>query len=161
MTNIWFCKIGENTGPLPSGADAPMRAAIREAYLRLTGHEPDFIFSGWGGELTEGERAVHENREPRNPPPQPMTFLEELATLLNRNSMEQRSNTPDFILAEYMLASLRAFENATIARKWWYGSPHSKRDEVPNQSTSRIRPHDTGPDYKHGPGCLCRYCDNK
>ena len=34
-------------------------------------------------------------------------------------------------------------------------------EEAHNQSTSRIRPHDTGPDYTHGPGCLCRYCDNK
>ena len=146
MTNIWFCKIGENTGPLPSGADVPMRAAIREAYLRLTGREPNFIFSGWGGELTEGERAVHENRELRNSPPQPMTFLEELTTLLNRNSMEQRSNTPDFILAEYMLASLRAFETATIARDECYGRAPSRHEEAQTSNTIPAQTTSTGRD---------------
>lgn len=62
---IWFCKVGGPTAvPLPRGADAPMRAAIQSAFAGLAGVEPAFIFSGWGGELTEGERAVHENREP-------------------------------------------------------------------------------------------------
>ena len=35
--------------------------------------------------------------------------------------MENRSNTPDFILAEYMLACLRAFEKASNDRQQWYG----------------------------------------
>lgn len=64
MKNIWYCKIGEDVGDgFPrGGADAPMREAIREAYLKLTGKEPEFIFSGWGQTLTEGERAVVERR---------------------------------------------------------------------------------------------------
>jgi hypothetical protein len=58
-TAIWECKIGEaDRKLLPEGADSPMRNAIREAYFKLTGHEPDFIFSGWGAELTETERQV-------------------------------------------------------------------------------------------------------
>lgn len=70
---IWSCKIGE-TNALPMGADAPMRAAVRLAYEALTGEEPAFIFSGWGAELTEPERAMVENREPRrdSPPILPM-----------------------------------------------------------------------------------------
>lgn len=56
---IWTCKIGEIFHKeLPKASDTPMRTAIRKAYLELTGSEPDFIFSGWGGELTEGEREV-------------------------------------------------------------------------------------------------------
>lgn len=63
--NIWTCKIGEcDTDILPNGADAPMRRAVERAYMELTGEEPKFIFSGWGGELTEGERAAHEHRMP-------------------------------------------------------------------------------------------------
>lgn len=62
---IWFCKIGGPVGKLPRGADGPMREAVAEAYKRLTGREPEFCFSGWGGELTEPERAVVENRAPR------------------------------------------------------------------------------------------------
>lgn len=59
---IWDCKIGEvDESKLPPGSDAPMRAAVREAYLRITGEEPKFIFSGWGAQLDEGERRVVNN----------------------------------------------------------------------------------------------------
>jgi hypothetical protein len=57
MQKIWDCKIGFAV-ELPDGADAPLRRAIRDAYMELTGKEPDFIFSGWGAELTDAEAAV-------------------------------------------------------------------------------------------------------
>ena len=58
-TKVWFCKIGgEGDIDLPSGPDGPMRKAIAEGYRQLTGKEPDFIFSGWGGELTPEEHYV-------------------------------------------------------------------------------------------------------
>ena len=58
-TKIWHCKIGEvPAGTLPDGADLPMRLAIREAYLKITGVEPLFIFSGWAGELDAIERQI-------------------------------------------------------------------------------------------------------
>lgn len=60
---IWSCKIGEVASlPEIGGADLPMREAIAKAYKELTGEEPVFIFSGWGAELEERERAVVENR---------------------------------------------------------------------------------------------------
>jgi hypothetical protein len=56
---IWFCKIGEtDREKLPNGSDTPMRIAVQEAYLKLTGEYPSFLFSGWGAELTEAERDV-------------------------------------------------------------------------------------------------------
>ena len=62
----WFCRIGETDGRnLPKGADAPMRKAVKEAYFALTGEEDVFLFSGWDARLTEEERAVVENRDPR------------------------------------------------------------------------------------------------
>jgi hypothetical protein len=62
---IWSCKIGEcPDASVPCGADNPMRDAVADAYKRLTGHDPSFIFSGWNDELTEYERAAHENRIP-------------------------------------------------------------------------------------------------
>jgi hypothetical protein len=67
---IWSCKIGEvDASKLPSGADLPMRQAVARAYRELTGEEPEFLFSGWGAELDECERAVVENRlpEPQSP----------------------------------------------------------------------------------------------
>jgi hypothetical protein len=63
MGDIWVCKIGE-ANELPKAADGPMRKAVTKAYEELTGNEPDFVFSGWGGELTEYERAAHEDRMP-------------------------------------------------------------------------------------------------
>lgn len=60
---VWYCKIGEAHLYI-DGADAPMREAVSREYERLTGVKADFIFSGWGAELEERERAVVENREP-------------------------------------------------------------------------------------------------
>lgn len=62
--HIWFCKIGGEVGDLPSSADGPMREAITRAYRKITGSEPGFLFSGWGGTLTEPQRAVVEDRPP-------------------------------------------------------------------------------------------------
>jgi len=39
----------------------------------------------------------------------------------NKACRENVSNTPDFILAEYIMAALDAFEKASIAREKWYG----------------------------------------
>lgn len=68
LMKIWTCKIGELTqeewDELGAGIDSPMRKAVEEAYYTLTGRHEEFIFSGWGGELTEAERAVVEDRLP-------------------------------------------------------------------------------------------------
>lgn len=70
MKKIWSCKIGEVDEQklrekFPhSGADGPMREAVERAYFELTGEDPVFLFSGWGAELTESERAVVEDRLP-------------------------------------------------------------------------------------------------
>lgn len=48
---VWTCKVGDVGIAVPDGGDLPMRAAIRKAFTQLTGHSPDFIFSGWGGDL--------------------------------------------------------------------------------------------------------------
>lgn len=43
-----------------------------------------------------------------------------LRDLLNSESREQDSNTPDFILAEFMMNCLDAFELASNKREVWY-----------------------------------------
>lgn len=50
-----------------------------------------------------------------------MTFKEELEKLINKHSIEAGSNTPDFVLAQYMNDCLKSFEEAINARETWYG----------------------------------------
>jgi hypothetical protein len=45
----------------------------------------------------------------------------ELQSLLNRYSQENASNTPDFILAQYLLACLAAWNTGVQQRETWYG----------------------------------------
>jgi hypothetical protein len=62
---IWTCKIGYAAPEsVPSGADVPMRNVVSYAFKNVTGHDNSFLFSGWGGTLTESELAVVENLEP-------------------------------------------------------------------------------------------------
>lgn len=49
------------------------------------------------------------------------TFESELTDVINRYSKENGSNTPDFILAEYLTACLEAFNSCSKAREKWYG----------------------------------------
>jgi hypothetical protein len=51
----------------------------------------------------------------------PETFESELEGLINRYSQERHSNTPDFILAEYLLACLAAWNRGVCERERWYG----------------------------------------
>ena len=44
----------------------------------------------------------------------------ELARTLNRHSAENKSNTPDFILAQFLIEAIRAFDAAVTARDQWY-----------------------------------------
>ena len=48
------------------------------------------------------------------------TFRDDLEHLLNRFCMENESNTPDFILANYLQNCLNAFTLATKNRDKWY-----------------------------------------
>lgn len=52
---------------------------------------------------------------------QPYTLKKEIAFLINRYSRENNSNTPDFILAEYLNDCLESFEKASKARENWFG----------------------------------------
>ena len=54
------------------------------------------------------EAGVIEKTRSNKPTPTP-TFELELTRLINKHSLENQSNTPDFILAEYLVASLEAF----------------------------------------------------
>lgn len=62
---MWHCEIGEvDCDKIPMGGDSPMRDAVAKAFKDLTREDSIFIFSGWGNKLSEGRRAVVENRAP-------------------------------------------------------------------------------------------------
>lgn len=48
-------------------------------------------------------------------------FEKELEHVINRYSIENESNTPDFILAQYIRGCLSAFAMATQQRETWHG----------------------------------------
>jgi hypothetical protein len=50
-----------------------------------------------------------------------MALADDLRALLNQVSREGLSDTPDYILARYMLGTLEVFESCTLERDRWYG----------------------------------------
>lgn len=50
-----------------------------------------------------------------------MSFREDIDHLVNQYSLENGSNTPDFVLSEYIQDCLTAFDNAVQLRERWYG----------------------------------------
>ena len=49
-----------------------------------------------------------------------VSFLKELEALINKHSMENRSNTPDFILANYLIHCLDLYSRTVNQRdSWW------------------------------------------
>lgn len=66
--------------------------------------------------------------------PEETTLEQELAQLLNRHSVENDSNTPDFILAEYVTDCLDAYAKAIRARTKW-GAPPVVPTTLPDRGT--------------------------
>ena len=48
-------------------------------------------------------------------------FRSELKALINKHSMENSSNTPDHILADYLIRCIDNFTETTQSRESWYG----------------------------------------
>jgi hypothetical protein len=66
-------------------------------------------------------------------------FRAELECLINKHCMENNSNTPDFVLTEYIMCCLAAYDTATKERDRWYGvhlepaNSHFIKHEVTNE----------------------------
>jgi hypothetical protein len=50
-----------------------------------------------------------------------MTLRQKLEDAINSVSAENGSNTPDYILADYLMSCLAAYDCATVRRDEWYG----------------------------------------
>lgn len=60
------------------------------------------------------------------------TFKSELTTLINKHSLENITNTPDYILADYLLNCLEAFYDAIHARNQWHSADSNNNVELRN-----------------------------
>lgn len=68
-----------------------------------------------------------------NRPAEPPTFEEGLRRVINRFSQENGSDTPDFILAQFLIDTLTAWNVATRRRETWYGrDPQPAPEPLPD-----------------------------
>jgi len=77
-------------------------------------------------------------RPPVHPPDRP-TFERELETLINKYTLEQGSNTPDFILALFLGRCLQAWNEATTTRERWYGRAMGDPQPLPSEPPPPIK----------------------
>jgi len=59
-----------------------------------------------------------------------MSFRKELETLINSYSMENESNTPDFLLADFLEGALITFDQVVKRRDEWYGQQKQSKETV-------------------------------
>jgi len=71
---------------------------------------------------------------PDNIHPSPTNLVQSIEHALNTHSAENGSNTSDFVLADFLLGCLKAFDNAVIRRDQWY---HGRVCEPGQSSSSR------------------------
>jgi hypothetical protein len=62
-------------------------------------------------------------------------FRKELEQLINRHSLENGSDTPDFMLAGYLVDCLAAFDKAVTQRTRWYTPKEEVSYEMPNKES--------------------------
>ncbi len=73
----------------------------------------------------------------------PSPLSRDIAQVLNRHSAENGSNTPDFILSDFLLGCLATYDSTQARRERWYG-----RTDAPGQSPGNegiLTPVDTTP----------------
>ena len=63
-------------------------------------------------------------------------FKDDLTRLINKHSMENNSNTPDYILAQYIHGCLLIFERAIQQRENWYGRDPRPKSKIKEQTMS-------------------------
>ena len=61
------------------------------------------------------------------------TFAAELESLINRHSIENESDTPDFILAQYIRGCLDAWNCSVRDRDKWYGFKTLNSPRIPSE----------------------------
>jgi hypothetical protein len=68
--------------------------------------------------------------------PEETKFKTELKNLINCHSKENGSDTPDHILADYLIQCLTVFDHAVNMREKWYGRKKPTTYEVTSLAVS-------------------------
>ena len=97
-----------------------------------------------------------------------MSLSNEIRAAINGCSRENESNTPDFILAEYLMACLVAFESASMRREEWFGQHlsiggNARQPEEPPANGEQQANHENCPEcnghpYRNGIGGELETC---
>jgi len=73
-----------------------------------------------------------------------MSFLEELTSLINKHSKESESDTPDFLLAQYIEDCLAAYAKVVRARDvWWQSECAEVEKDARIASQGHAKPQDS------------------
>lgn len=96
---------------------------MRKTIISSSNLVPPFISDRLSNRVFLSESPTGPN--PDNPPEDKeekiKDFSKEIETLINKYSFENDSNTPDFILADFIVQALKNFNNTSRAREKWYG----------------------------------------
>ena len=84
----------------------------------------------------------------------PPTLAEDFASAINRHSAEIGSNTPDFILGEYLVGCLAAFDGAVNKRETWHGRTSRTCSGPFMPAPGRSDPYGPLACESHGTDCL-------
>ena len=93
---------------VPEGPGADMLRSMKAG---------DRLKVGAPGDSIEEERVLARRRG---------ALREHLTALLNVHSAENKSDTPDFILAQFLIGCLDAWDEGVRQREVWYGRKTSK-----------------------------------
>lgn len=63
-----------------------------------------------------------------------MSFEEDIRAVINSHNQENLSNTPDFILACYLVECMNSFDMAVSRREEWYGR------EIIDGNSQQVKP---------------------
>jgi hypothetical protein len=94
-------------------------SALSRLTVRVdTDKTPDEVLA----QCDEVQKQIYANCPLPVPDADPLpTFKQKLTALINSHSLESGSNTPDFVLAEYLVDCLATFDKASNKRERWYG----------------------------------------
>jgi hypothetical protein len=103
-----------------------------QAHWSQTGGEHPGVYHMTAAVCVTQDVAEGMVRRHNTAPPPSGTLAQDLARVLDQHSMENASNTPDFLLAEYLERCLAAAEILINRRDAWHGVTPTVTQEEPS-----------------------------